>query len=105
MAGYAVQLGATVICAHAGQATPLVPSPRVLLGNQPAITLSSPWVVAGCALTGTLVPPCVSAQFLVGSTRVTAGGAPLVLQAGTSICTPTGTPLQVLVTQLRVIAS
>jgi hypothetical protein len=105
MAGYVVQLGATVICAHAGQATPLMPSPRVLLGNQPAITLSSPWVVAGCGLTGTTVPPCVSAQFVVGSTRVTASGAPLVLQAGTSICTPTGTPLQVLATQLRVTAS
>jgi hypothetical protein len=105
MAGYVVQLGATVICAHAGQAMPTMPSQRVLLGNQPAITLSSPWVVAGCGLTGTTVPPCVSAQFVVGSTRVTAGGVPLVLQTGTSICTPTGTPLQVVVTQLRVTAS
>jgi len=105
MPGYAVQLGATVICAHAGQATPTMPSTRVLLGNQPAITLSSPWTVAACGLTGTTVPPCVTAQFLVGSARVTAGGVPLVLQAGTSLCTPTGTPLQVLVTQVRVTAS
>jgi hypothetical protein len=42
---------------------------------------------------------------MVGSVRVTAGGVPLVLQAGTSLCTPTGTPLQVLVTQVRVTAS
>src|SRR5262249_18266784 len=105
MAGTAVQLGATVICAHAGQATPTTPNPRVLLGNQPVITLSSPCVVAGCALTGTTLPPCVTAQFIVGTTRVLAGGVPVVVQTGTSLCVPTGTPLQVLVTQLRVTAT
>lgn len=104
MAGTAVQLGATVICAHAGQAMPTTPNPRVLLGNQPVITLTSPWVVAGCGLTGS-APPCVTAQFVVGATRVLAGGAPIVVQSGTSICAPTGTPLQVLVTQLRVTAT
>ena len=104
MGAPAVQMGATVICAHGGQAMPTMPSPRVLLGNQPVITLTSPWVVAGCGLTGS-APPCVSAQFLVGSTRVMAGGAPLVIQTGTSTCVPTGTPLQVLVTQVRVTAT
>jgi hypothetical protein len=104
MAGTAVQLGATVICAHAGQAMPTTPNPRVLLGNQPVITLTSPWVVAGCGLTGS-APPCVTAQFVVGATRVLAGGVPIVVQSGTSICAPTGTPLQVLVTQLRVTAT
>ena len=105
MAGFAVQLGATVICAHAGQAMPTTPNPRVLLGGQPVVTLTSPWVVAGCGLTGTTMPPCVTAQFVVGATRVLAGGAPVVVQSGTSICVPTGTPLQVLVTQLRVQAT
>ncbi|HEY3163384.1 MAG TPA: hypothetical protein VGJ71_03445 [Candidatus Limnocylindrales bacterium] len=105
MAGFAVQLGATVICAHAGQATPTTPNPRVLLGGQPVVTLTSPWVIAGCALTGTSAPPCATAQFVVGATRVLAGGVPVVVQSGTSICVPTGTPLQVLVTQLRVSAT
>jgi len=105
MAGFAVQLGATVICAHAGQATPTTPNPRVLLGGQPVVTLTSPWVIAGCALTGTSAPPCATAQFVVGATRVLAGGVPVVVQSGTSICVPTGTPLQVLVTQLRVTAT
>ena len=104
MPGYAVQVGATVLCAHAGQATPTTPTPRVLLGNQPIVTLTSPWVIAGCALTGS-APPCVSAQFLVGATRVTAGGSPVVIQSGTSTCVPTGTPLQVVVTQVRVSAT
>ena len=105
MSGFAVQVGATVLCAHAGQATPTTPTPRVLLGNQPVVTLTSPWVVAGCALTGTSAPPCVSAQFLVGATRVMAGGSPVVIQSGSSICIPTGTPLQVVVTQVRVTAT
>ena len=105
MPGYAVQMGSTVICAHAGQATPTTPTPRVMLGNQPIVTMTSPWVVAGCALTGTTMPPCVSAQFVVGATRVMAGGVPVVIQSGTSLCVPTGTPLQVLVTQIRVTAT
>lgn len=105
MPGFAVQLGATVLCAHAGQATPTAPNPRVLLGNQPVVTLSSPFVVAGCALTGTTVPPCATGQFLVGATRVLAGNVPVVIQGGSSVCVPTGTPLQVVVTQLRVQAT
>ncbi len=106
MPALAVQMGATVICAHAGQAMPSVPSTRVLLGNQPAITLSSPWTVAGCALSASgTAPPCATAQFTVGTTRVMANGTPLVIQSGTSTCVPTGTPLQILVTQLRVTAT
>jgi hypothetical protein len=105
MAAFAVQMGATVICAHAGQAMPTMPSTRVLLGNQPAITMTSPWTVAGCGLTGSGSPPCATAQILVGTTRVTAGGAPLVIQSSTSTCVPTGTPLQILVTQVRVSAT
>ena len=105
MPGFVVHVGATVICAHAGQAQPLAPNPRVLVGGQPAVTLTSPYAVAGCALTGTVNPPCVTGQILTGATRVLAGGAPLVLMDSQSICTPTGTPLQVLVTQVRVKAT
>ena len=36
------------------------PFPRVLLSGQPAVTLTSPYAVAGCALTGTPNPPCVT---------------------------------------------
>jgi len=105
MPGFAVQVGATVLCAHAGQAMPSAPNPRVLVGNQPIVTLSSPFVVAGCALTGTVVPPCVTGQFVVGATRVLVGGTPVVIQSGSSVCVPTGTPLQVVVTQVRVTAT
>ena len=73
-----LHLGATVLCSHAGQATPVAPFPRVLVSSQPVVTLASPYVVAGCALTGTPTPPCVTAQWVVGATRVLGGGAPLV---------------------------
>ena len=105
MPGYACHVGATVLCAHAGQAMPTSPFPRVKVASQPIVTLTSPYSVAGCALTGTTVPPCVTGNFLVGAMRVRAGGAPVVIQGGQSTCVPTGTPLQVVVTQLRVKAT
>ena len=46
-----LHLGATVLCTHAGQATPVAPFPRVTVSAQPIVTLSSPYVVAACALT------------------------------------------------------
>lgn len=103
MPGFLVHLGATVICSHGGQAMPAAPNPRVLVGGQPVATLSTPYTVAGCAF----VPPagngpCVTAQFISGATRVLAGGVPVLVQSSQSICTPTGTPLVILVTQFRV---
>ena len=100
-----LQLGATVLCSHAGQATPLTPFPRVLLSGQPAVTLTSPYAIAGCALTGTPSPPCVTGQWLLGATRVMAGGVPLATLAGQSTCIPTGTPMLPVVAQMRVLAT
>ena len=106
MPGPILHLGATVLCAHGGQATPSAPNPRVLVSSQPVTTLSTPYVVAGCAF----VPPggngpCVSAQWVVGATRVLAGGQPVLLLSGQSVCAPTGTPLMPVNAQTRVIAT
>ncbi len=100
-----LHLGATVMCAHAGTAMPAAPFARVLLSGQPAVTLASPYLVAGCALSGSGAPPCVTGQWIVGATRVLAGGAPLLTLAGQSICAPSGTPLLPLVAQTRVLAT
>lgn len=105
MPGPVLHLGATVLCAHAGQAAPTTPFPRVTVSGQPVVTLATPYVVAGCALTGTPNPPCATAQWLVGAARVLAGGTPLALLSGSSVCTPTGTPLTPLAAQTRVAAS
>lgn len=103
MPGFVLHMGATVLCAHAGQAMPTVVSPRVRVGGQAAVTQAAPYAVAGCPF----VPPggngpCVTAQFVTAATRVRAGGAPVLLQDSQAICAPTGTPLTIVVTQVRV---
>ena len=106
MPGPILHLGATVICSHGGQAQPMTPFPRVLLSGQPAVTLASPYLVAGCPF---IAPggngPCVTGQWVTGAMRVLAGGAPVLIQSGVSICAPTGTPLIPIISQLRAIAS
>jgi hypothetical protein len=47
----------------------------------------------------------VTGQFIVGATRVLAGGAPVVTMAGTSTCVPTGTPMLPVVAQTRALAT
>lgn len=102
MPGTFVHLGATVRCSHAGPAVPVTVNPRVLVSGAPVATLASPYGVVGCSLTGTPAPPCVTAQWLTGATRVLVGGIPVLLSLGQSVCAPTGTPLLVVATQTRV---
>jgi hypothetical protein len=105
MPGFVAHLGATVLCAHAGQAQPTAPYPRVLVSRQPVTTIVAPYAVAGCALPPAAGGPCVTGQWLTGTTRVLAGGAPLVIQGAQSLCVPTGSPMNVLVSQVRVRAT
>jgi len=100
-----LHLGAVVLCTHAGPATPLAPFPRVLLSGQPAVQLSSPYAITGCALTGTVNPPCVTGQWVSGAVRVVAGGVPLATMAGASTAIPTGTPMVPVSAQPRVLAT
>jgi hypothetical protein len=106
MPGFLIQQGATVLCSHAAQATPLTPNTSVLLSGMPSCTLPPPWTVTGCpGVPPAGIPPCVTAQWLSGSTRVTSFGQPLLLQTSTAVCTPNGLPLlPVVLTQLRVSA-
>ena len=48
--------------------------------------------------------PCVTAQFVTSAVRVTSNGQPLLLLDSQAICTPTGTPLLIVLTQTRVTA-
>jgi hypothetical protein len=103
MPGPLLHVGATVLCAHAGQATPTAPNPRVLVSGMPTVALTSPYVVAGCPF----VPPggngpCVTAQFVTAATRVTSNGQPLLLIDSQALCAPTATPLFLVMTQMRV---
>jgi uncharacterized Zn-binding protein involved in type VI secretion len=100
-----LHLGATVLCGHGGQASVTSPFPRVKLGGQPAVTLSSLYAVAGCGLSASGSPPCVTAQWVAGATRVMAGGAPVATAIGSAVCTPTGGPLLPVAQQTRVLAT
>ena len=103
MPGMLLHMGATVLCMHGGQAQPIVTNPRVRVGGQPVVTLSSTYAIAGCPFTPPAGNgPCVTAQFVSSALRVRAGGMPLLLQDSQAICSPTGTPLNILVTQLRI---
>ena len=66
MPGFLLHIGATVLCAHGGQATPTVPNPRLTLMGQPSVTVSGPYVIAGCPFVPPAAGPCVTAQWMVG---------------------------------------
>ena len=103
MPGFLLHVGATVMCAHGGQAQPAVPNPRVLVSGQPTVTIASPYLVAGCAMPPPTAGngPCVTAQFVTAATRVLSNGQPLLLIDSQAVCVPTGTPLIPAVTQVR----
>lgn len=106
MPGPLLHQGATVLCAHGGQATPAAPFPRVTVGGQAVVTAASPYLVAGCPF---VTPggngPCVTAQYVTSAARVFAGGVPVLLQDSVAVCVPTGAPTINAVVQPRVIGS
>jgi hypothetical protein len=105
MPGPVVHLCATVLCTHGGTAQPVASFPRVLVGGQPVVTQACAYTVAGCTLASVPSAPCVTAQWVLAALRVKAGGVPVVVQGSQAVCAPTGAPLNVLVTQPRVIAT
>ena len=106
MPGFLLHVGASVLCAHGGQAQATAPNPRVTVSGQPTVTMAAPWLVAGCALPPPPAAngPCVTAQFVTAATRATSNGQPLLLIDSQAICAPTGTPLLIVASQTRVTA-
>lgn len=99
------------MCPHGGSLSILAVSPRVTLSGQPAAVLTDQGVIAGCVFT---VPPgkpqpCVSTRWMVGATRVLAGGQPLLINPAVALCLsaeqiPGGPPV-IIFSQSRVIAT
>jgi hypothetical protein len=102
MPGFLLHAGATVMCAHAGQAQPVAVNPRVTVGGQPTVYQSSSYSVSACSFNPGSPSPCVTAQWTVTATRVRSAGQFLLLQDSQATCVPNGTPLTVAVTQVRV---
>lgn len=103
MPGFVLHQGATVLCLHGGQAQATAPNPRVKVDGQPVVTQPAPHTVAGCPFNVSGGPsPCVTAQWVMGATRVLVGGQPLLLQDSQAVCIPNGTGVTVATTQVRV---
>ena len=97
-----MHVGATVMCAHGGQAMPTAPNPRVTVSGQPTVLMTAPYSIAGCPFNVSGAPvPCVTGQWIVAATRVLSTGQPLVLMDSQAICVPNGTPLMPVVAQIR----
>jgi hypothetical protein len=103
--GFLVQEGATVLCAHAGQARPTVVNLRVSMSRRSAVNLAPPWTVSGCPLPPNAGGPCVTGTWTSGTARVRSQGQPFVVQGGSATCAPTGVPLNVVLAQARVRAT
>lgn len=104
MPGFLLHVGAVVQCMHGGMAQATAPNPRVKVMGQPIVTQVAPWTIAGCTFPPPPVAngPCVTAQWVMGATRVKANGMPVLLQDSQALCLPTGTGLIISMTQTRV---
>jgi hypothetical protein len=104
MGGFLLTTGATVLCSHGGRALAASPNAGVTVNGSPTVLLSSQWTVAGCPLAPPPLPPCVAAQWITGSRRVTSMGQPLAISTGEGVSFPAGTPLICADAQVRVTA-
>jgi hypothetical protein len=107
MPGFLLNQGAKVTCSHTGRAQPAAPNPKVTIEGQAVVTLKSLYGITGCSLPAPPAAngPCVSAQFITASTKVTVMGDPVLLQDSQSICVPTGAPLLVKKIQSKVLGT
>jgi hypothetical protein len=106
MPGPLLHVGATVLCAHGGTATPTAPNPRVQVGGQPTVTMTAPYTIAGCPFNvGVTLVPCVTGTWVTAATRVSSDGQPLILMDSQAVCAPNGTPLLPTVAQMRVLGT
>jgi hypothetical protein len=102
--GYLLHENATVLCLHAGQAKPTVTDQRVKVSGQKIVTQTAPYAISGCSLPPPPAAngPCVTATWTSAATRVKASGLAVLLSDSQAICAPTGTGVNILVTQMRV---
>lgn len=104
---YALHVGLTAQCPHAGPISVVPGSARVKVSGQAVATTADQFMVAGCTFPPSGTPhPCTLVQWLVPAQRVRASGQPVVLQSSTGLCkaadqAPQGAPI-VMVVQSRV---
>jgi hypothetical protein len=102
MPGELLHENATVLCTHGGQARPTVTDQRVKVGGQKIVTQPPPYQIAGCPLPPQGGGPCATASWVSAATRIKASGQPVLLKDSTAVCAPTGTGVNIILTQMRV---
>lgn len=104
MPGFLLDASSIVTCSHGGTAQAVGPNPRVIVSGSPTVTMTTRYVVDGCAFPRPPAGngPCAAARFITAAARVTSNGQPLVLADSRAPCVPTGTLLVVVATQKRV---
>ena len=102
MPAFLLHQGVVAMCLHGGRVQPLAPQTRVRLSGEPAVTQEAPWSVEGCTLAPSAGGPCTTVRWVTGAGRLRSDGAPLLLAESQAVCAPTGTGVQVVVTQERV---
>ncbi len=106
MAGHILHEGAVVLCQHPpGTAKPDSTDSRVTVSGNPVVTISHTYTVTACGLETTNSPPCKKASWLQGAEKVFASGAPVIIDSGLSLCTPSMGQLDPKVSQTRVTAT
>ena len=95
---------ATVMCPHAGQATTIPTSVRVMIGGAPPLLMTDTTMVAGCPFAPGGVPgPCLQVTWASGATRVLIEGKPpLVMSSMGMSVGPGAGPATIIMTQVRV---
>lgn len=104
MPGYVLHAGATIFCAHGGQAQPTVTIPRVTVSGMPIVTQAAPHSIVGCPFTVPPPLPCLTASWTIAAVRVKSLGVPILLQDSQAVCAPNGTPVSIVAVQARVSA-
>jgi hypothetical protein len=111
MSSELVQVGATIQCPHAGQATITPSNQRVKAGGASVAVLADSTSISGCSFQvpagpSTKPQPCVMAQWLMGAVRVKVMGQAVLLKTSSGLCQsaeqiPQGKP-NIQMTQMRV---
>jgi hypothetical protein len=84
----AVLTTATVAsCPHGGQASFSAGQRAVLADSAPVLVVTDTATIAGCPfVVGTVASPCLTVQWSAPATKVTADGAPVLLESSVGLC-------------------
>lgn len=106
MAGFIMHKDALVVCDHSpGIANADSPEPRVKVSGMPVMTVLRTYTITGCGLQSSSTSFCATGAWTKGAQRVFAGGLPVAIDNGQSLCATTFGKLNARVVQQRVQAS